>query len=761
MARSTRNSSSKSGAGVLRPLSEAESAPPVARISGRKLLPVPFRPEAGRPNEVDGLPLSRFGARFRDVFADEHGISVDEVDLGIIRQVEALNADTDRNMKALGEIQIKRTEHGTLRFVRLMVNTPLVFPWLLNGRALRRMGAELRGSDVHLVTTAEDHATLALPTMHVDGPESVVETVAAQRRLLGLANYTTADRVKKDRIDSIVQFGVLDPPDVVLTQLISPTGTAWVAQAAEGAQRLFSALLAMDVLTNRNVANVATERWLRSEPARFRDLTAEDLHALTESLKFSATAAAGYFPSASNIDAWVDTTASTTPAAVAFQLIRTMEINLIIAVNPDPVVAERRDLLNPVSDTVQELIRSYHMPGKAKEKWNDADVLGLIAIGAIDDLTADKRLVESERSLWLGESLADWNGPEGDEDGLPGNRLVSTTKLLATLTAQTALPMAPESTDSEDSLEIINRRLRLNSTRVHADDRAKVASAQAIAALGMNGSGWEGTLQAALFGTFRHAWFWKTSEHGHAELWPELLTLPLAELTKRAQAERAASSGPDDPDSAGPAQRAIAALGGVALMTNPGLIENRKALSRTGLGAGGKSTDISASDPSVLLRTMAQFEAGIDELSDAVAALTTSAQTTIPVDRDDRTELTDEYLRTRWLGSKTATSDNPHTEFARLVQELVDSLKVVRDGEFGSERLKIILPGELLGQTRPDPDELSVDDDYAPDLWEEPVYEEIGINESVTDDAVQVLQSLVDFFQVGKAYARAASRASR
>ncbi|WP_353808182.1 hypothetical protein [Agromyces sp. SYSU T00194] len=758
MARTTTNKNAKTGAGVLRPLADPETAPPVSRIEDRKLLPIPFRPEAGRPDERDGAPLSRLGARFRDVFAEEHRIAVEEVDLGIVRQVEALNADTDRNMKALGEIQTKRTESGTLRFVRLTVNTPLIFPWMLNGRALRRMGSELRGSEVHLVTTAEDHPLLSLPTMAVDGPQSVLEIVSAQRRLLGLSNYTAADGPKKGRIDSIIQFGVLDPPDVVLTQLNSATGSAWVAQAAEGAQRLFSALAAMDVLANRNVASVATERWLRSAQPRLRDLTAEDLSTLSESLKFSSTAAAGYFPSATNIEGWVESVAAVTPAAVAFQLIRTMEVNLIVAVNPDPVIAERRGLAHPVSDTVQELIRSYHMPGKAKERWNDADVLGLIAIGAVDDLAADSRVSQTERSMWLGESLAEWSGPPQTDDGDPGNLLVSTTKLLAALTAQSAMSPADESSPV-DSLEIVNQRLRLNSTRVHSDDRAKVAAAQAIAALGLNGSGWEGTIQAAIFGTFRHGWFWKTSEHQNEVIWPSLLSLSLAELTARAQAERSSRSADDDPDNAGPAQRAIAALGGLALMANPGLIAQRTALSRTGLGAGGKSNDISASDPSILLRTMAQHEVGITELSDAIAALTASAMPTIPLDRDDDQELTDVYLRQRWLGART-TSDNPQTEFARLVQELVDSLKRARDGEFGSERLKEILPGELLGQTPPD-DELPLDTDYAPDLWGEPVYEEIGINEILVDEVIPVLQSLVDFFQVGKAYARAASRVSR
>lgn len=754
MARNNNKFTPKSGAGTLRPLSDADIAPQASRLEGRKLVPVPYRPEANRPNESDGAPLSRFGWRFREVFAQEHGIKPELVELGIIRQVEALNADTDRNMAALSAVETKRTEHGTLRQVRLVVNTPLLFPWLLNGRALRRMGAELRGGTARLVTAAEDHDLFALPVMRVENADTVLEIVAAQRRLLGLSNYTNADGVKKDRIDSIVQFGVLDPPDVVMTQLVSSEGSAWVAQAAEGAQRLFSALLAMDVIANRNVAHLATDRWLRTEPARLRDITPEDLHGLPDALKFSSTAAAGYFPG-SDIETWVNTIAATTPAAVAFQLLRTMEINLIVAVNPDPVVT--KGLRNPVSDTIQELIRGYHMPGKSKEQWKDADVLGLIAIGAIDELVADGRVRAEERSQWLGETLAEWNGPAVTEYGLPGNLLATVTKMLGAITAQGALPPTEDSSNT-DSLEIVNHHLRLNSTRVHSDDRAKVAAAQAIATLGLHGSGWEGTLQAAIFGTFRHPWFWKTSEHDGSTPWPSLLGMPINELADQARAERAANASSDDPDKSGPAQRAIGALGGVALMANPGLINDRTALSRTGLGAGGQVTQVSATDPSNLLRAMAQFDAGIDELEDAVAALVSTAQPTIPLDREDQEALTDFYLRRRWLGDNRTAPDNPQTEFARRIQVLVSALT---DNHKDADELRTILPGALLGLTPPTGGDVPDNDRYAPDLWGDPVYEDIGINETVVEEVLPVLQSLVDFFQVGKAYARAASRAAR
>lgn len=757
MARSTSKFTSKSGAGVLRPLADDALAPQVSRIEGRRLTPVPFRAQAGQPPESDGRGLSRFGVRFREVFAAEHGISPAEVPLGIVRQMEALNADDDHNMAALTAIQEKRTEHGVLRQIRLRVNTPLLFPWLLNGRALRRMGREMRGG-APVLTTAEDHPLLALPTMRVGGPEAVLETVAAQRQLLNLSNYTAAEPKKKDRIDSIVQFGVLEAPDVIPTQLISDDGTAWVVQAAEGAQRLFSALVGMDTIANRNVASVATDQWFRSREPRLRDLSAEDLDKLPVALRYSATAAAGAFPGP-DVETWLRTVATADPAVVAFQLMRVMDVNLIVAVRPDPAVAST--MPNPVVDTVQEMIRGYHMPGKSKEQWNERDVFGLVAIGAIDDLHSTKWVSHAERSQWLGEAVAPWSGPLTDTAGDPGNRLQSVTRLMAILTAQNALEDRVVTTIGTstiylpgDSLDVVNHNLKLNNVRVHSDDRAKVAAAQAIAALDMHSSGWEGTLQAALYGTFRHSWFWKTSDHSGRVPWPRLLSMPIDELADLARAERAAQADPSDEDGAGPAQRALAALGGIALMANPGLIEARDALSRTGMGAGGQRTQVSATDPAHLLKRMVQFDDGINQLTDAVVALTVLAEPTIPLDREDQTALTDLYLRKRWLGDARTTPDNPSSEFARRVLELVTRLKTDRDE---SDALRAIFPGQLVGLTGPDPD----DPDYAPDLWADPVYEEIGIGEDVVDDILPVLQVLVDFFQVGKAYARAAARAAR
>lgn len=736
MARS-KQSTSKSSSGVLRPLANPETAPPASRLKGRPLKPVPFRPERGSTPENDGAGLTKVGARFREKFAELHNIDPSKVDIGLVRLVEALNADTEANHAALSALQVKRTEFGVLYQTRFVANTPLLLPWLTNGRALRRLGAAL-GGHTRLLTAATDHPQYGLPVMAVDNAEAVLEMVNAQRKLVKLENYTAAAD-KRDRIDSIVRFGVLEAPDIVLTNLQSPDGDAWVAQAAEGAQRLFSSLVGLDTLAMRFVHGLATAHWFDGDAA-LRNLNAEDLRGLDEALKFKASVAASYFPGADE-DAWLESVAAQTPAAVAWQLMRTMVVNLTLMVVPDNTTTNLER--HPVAATIQELIRSYHVPGKMKDAWGEPDVLGLVAIGVIDELAAQGRVRAAERSSWLGERLLDWSGPYIDNTGEVGNRLLSATRLMAGLTAEGAIGRSDDG--REDSLAVVNRFLRNNSKWPHPDVRGRVAAAQAAAALGVEGTGDEGTIVAALAATFRSSWLWKTSEHVNGS-WVDLLSTPVRELLARAQKERAAAN--DDPNvAAGPAQRALAALGAVALIANPGLLAADVALTRTGRGGGGKAADVSASDPSILLERMVRAERGLNQLHDAVAALVLSAEPEVPLDRETSEILGDLWLRNLWLGTTHDPSKTPETEFALQIKELADVLKKALDD---SEDLRIVTPKSILNQ-----------DDDADELEEEPMFEVLGVNEVLADETLQNLLRLNEFFSTGRAYARAAARHAR
>jgi hypothetical protein len=748
---SKNNPTSRSGAGLLRPISDAALWPPASRIAERELLPVAFTPESNRPTETDGAPLSKFGWRFREVFARAQRIPEADVDLGIVRLVEALNADTDRNLAGLAAPYVKRTEHGLIRQVRMVVNTPLLFPWLPNGRALSKMGRELAGS-AKVVTRAFDHPSeLSLPIMKVEGADAVLSLVAAQRSLLKLDSVASAEKLqgKRERVESIVQFGVLTPPDVVATQLVSPDGSAWVAEVAEGAQRLFSSLVGLDVIAERNTAEVATEAWFVDGARGLRDLGPKDLLRLETSLRYPASAAAGYFPGP-NIPRWIEQTADKNPAAVAFQLMRTMEVNFIIAVEPDSVVT--KDESHPVAATLQELIRSYHVNGKAKDQWGQTEVDSLVAIGAIDDLNEGDYISDGERSHWLGETSLPWNGEYLDSDGAPGNRLLSVARLMAALTVDGDFlgTLEPATAKGGVLKVIVNRHLTENAVRVNPEERARVAAAQAIVALEYHSTGWETTVQPALHAAFRAAWFWSPKDQKGQACWASLLSLPLGELAERAQAERIDNAA--TPEIAGPAQRAIAALGGIALMVNPGLLTAGTSLSRTGRGAGGQVQKVKASDPNVLLAKMVQHERGIHQLEDAVAALIAGAATSTPQDRVTGDHLEDLWLRNLWLGTaEVVMTDNPQNAFAQRIRALIDDVTL---NHAEAEVLREITAGQILEREREDDDE----DDA---LWTDSIYELIGISEEAANMVLPLLQELSEFFTTGKAYARAASRAQR
>lgn len=731
MSRSARPSqNARSSSAVLRALIDPELAPPASRIQDRPLRPEAFRPEAGRPNEADGAPLTKFGWRFREVFSEAQNLSIEEVDLGLVRLVEALNADTSANLNALAAPQMKRTEQGTLHQVRLRVNTPVVMPWLLNGRALRRLAAELDGH-ARLVTEATVHERYSLPIMEVGGAEDVREIIGAQRRLLGLGSYAQADGKKKDRIDSLLRFGVLDAPDVVLTELrTNDRQSAWTCQAAEGAQRLFSSILALDVLANRSTSSVGSAHWFGEGQPRLRSFEAADLRRLDEQLRYTSSAAAAYFPG-NDVPTWIDTIAAITPGAVAFQLLRTMEVSLIIAITPDPTTTADEDF--PVVGVIEEMIRSYHMPGKAKDSWLLGDVQGLIAIGVINELHRQQRISDRERSAWLGEHEVSWQGPAAEPDGGPGNRLTMITKLLAAMTTQGAIPAGPGPEQRRQSLEIVNDHLRRNSIRRHSDERARVGAAQAVVALRVHSSGQEGTIAAALLGAFNSPWFWRAAEHPDGS-WMSLIDLPIHELAQKARAELASSS-----QEAGPARRALAALGGVALMTHPLLVEQGRALTRTGRGGGGRTgLTVRASDPVILLQRMVLSPRGLNQLEDVVASLVAPDQLALPYDRETSDVLTDLWLRDLWLGRNQDELDDPITEFTRQIQLVIE---LVTDAHGESVRLR--------SATRDDMLEVP-EDDRDPELPGDRLFEAIGINTQAANDTIVLLQGLTEFFTMGK-----------
>lgn len=737
-------STSKVRKSIVRSLdSDSATRPYVGQIRPHKLVPIPFTPEHGAVVEDDGVPLTKAGRTFREVVATAQDIDVTAVDLGIVRLFEALNANTDLNLAGLSRPMTRRTEFGTLTTVQVVVNTPLLLPWLINGRALRRLAAKLRG-ETTVLTAAHDHDQLALPVMDIAEVDQVMSLVSAQRELLGFDAYKTGTPPGR-LMESLAVNGVLDPPDVVFAQLTTPDGSCWTAQTIEGTQRLFGSQHLLELLSGRDVTGLLTRRWLESGN-RLRDLTGADLADLPEQLTFpDSEAAAQYFPGR-DVTTWLDTVATDRVEAIAWQLLRTMTINLVIAVEPSERTRDQYD--QPIAATIQEFIRAYHVHGKAKTEWSGDDVDGLAAISVIDRFTDQERIEPWRRRAWLGQDKLTWDGPVGGS-GADANRLLETVRLIAGLTVQGACP----SPGGEPSLAAVDAVLRENSVRVHAHERARVATAQAIMVLDYYATGSENQVKAALQATFRDPLFWNTEKH-KAGNWTDMLGVPIAELTDKAVAELAGL--PQDFDvvtDCGPAQRALAALGATALIVNPVLLKADQALTRTGRGGGGKATNVSAADPSSLIKKMIVDRRGLQQLHNAVISLVAGRTPSAPADPLEEFELTDFALREMWLGSGRRGPDETEQSATATFQRLLrDMLEIQQAQVAAAEELRTKTRYELQHGEEPGETDDVADEDA------DVLYEVVGIAADVADQARAALRLLDEFFLMGKAYGETANR---
>ncbi|MEJ2865972.1 hypothetical protein [Actinomycetospora flava] len=714
---------------------DPDYAPETSQLHDRPLAPEPFTPEKGRGNEVDGAPLSKFGAQFRAVFARYNRVPEDDVPLGLLRYAEALNASTDVNLQGLAHPVPKYTEYGELWTVSLLVNTPMLMAWLINGRALRRLASKLKG-EVTVITTTSDHANFSLPTMSVHDKNQVMDLLDTQRELV-MDTYSH----NKEFLDPLARQGVLNPPQVVFTELVDSGGrTSWTAEAMEGARRTFGSQLLMNELMGRgDAASLATRHWFDGDG--LRDLTPEDLRQLEKDLLFSSTDAAGYFPGRDARD-WLDNAAHNDRAAVTWQLLRTMRVELVIAVRPNERTKQRYP--HAVSAVVQEFIRSQHVPNKTKRQWDLADVAGQAAITIIDRFDQEDRIDTASRAVWLGQVETSWDASYRDTAS-SSNRLVETVRLIAALTVQHGVTTAT----GYDGLRYVNETLGENALPKGPKERARIAASQAVIVLNQANSPWENALAAMLEATFRDPMFWKGREHSGGN-WTTMLGTPLDELAVQASAELATMTR-DGGDPFGPAQRALAALGAVALATNPKLLVNSDALSRTGRGGGGRRADVSAADPPRLLAEMLRSQRGLDQLHDAIYALIAVREPFIPVDRESGEELTDIWLRDTWLtdGDTDGDDEDARSAYMRMLREIVK-----KQQESWDEASRL----------RDATDETILDPDLPPDQQTdgaEVLFETIGVPDDLADEARTLLRQLEEFFVEGRAFGRTAARYGR
>ncbi|MEU4377809.1 hypothetical protein [Pseudonocardia alni] len=726
----------RSSSSLFKIFDDPDYAPATSQLHDRPLVPEPFTPEKGRGNEVDGAPLSKFGAQFRTVFARYNCVTEDEVPLGLVRYAEALNANTDINLQGLAHPVPKYTEYGEIWTVSLLANTPMLMAWLINGRALRRLASRLKG-EVTVITTTSDHADFSLPTMSVQDADQIMDLLDTQRELLDMDGYTSKN---KEFLDPLARQGVLNPPQIVLTELVDTEGhTSWTAEAMEGARRTFGSQLLMNELMGRGDAgSLATRHWF---DGGLRDLTPDDLRQLDKDLLFAGTDAAGYFPGRDARD-WLDNAAHNDRAAVTWQLLRTMRIELVITVRPNERTKQRYP--NAVSAVVQEFIRSQHVPNKTKRQWDLADVAGQGAITIIDRFDQEDRIDTASRAVWLGQVETTWDASYRDTASST-NRLVETLRLIAALTVQNAVTTA----NGYDGLRYVNETLSENAMPVSPKERARVAASQAVIVLDQANSPWENALAAMLEATFRDPMFWKGREHPRGN-WTALLGTPLDELANQASAELATMTR-DGEDPFGPAQRALAGVGAVALATNPKLLVRSDALSRTGRGGGGHRASVSAADPPRLLAAMLRSQRGLNQLHDAIYALIAVREPFVPIDRESGKELTDIWLRETWLadGHTDRDDEDARSAYMRMLREIV---KKQQESWDEADRL------------RDATDETILDPDLPPEQQTdgaEILFETIGVPDDLADEARTLLRGLEEFFVEGRAFGRTAARYGR
>lgn len=715
---------------------DPDYAPEPSQLYDRPLVPEQFTPERSRAREADGAPLSKFGGQFQTVFARLNEVPVEQVPLGLIRNAEALNASTSANLAGLANPVPKYTDYGKLWTVPLLVNTPMLMAWLVNGRALRRMASKLKG-EVKVVTTTSDHPVFGLPTMQVQDADQVMDLLDTQRELLGLDSYTSQN---KEFLDPLARQGVLNPPQIIFTELIDAGGrTTWTAEAMEGARRVFGSQLLMNELMGRSdAASLATEHWF---DGGIRDLTPDDLRRLDQELLFASTDAAGYLPGRDARD-WLENAAHHDRAAVTWQLLRTMRVDLVLAVSPTERTTKR--FPNPVSAVVQEFIRSQHVPNKTKRQWALADVAGLAAITIIDRFDQEDLIPSASREVWLGQTQTSWDASYRDADSST-NRLMEAVRLIAALTVQSAVTTA----DGHDGLRYVNETLTENAMPVSPKERARIAASQAVIVLDQANSPWENALAAMLEATFKDPMFWRGSEHPGGN-WTDLLGTPLEELVVQAAAELT-SMNRDGDDPFGPAQRALAALGGVALASNPKLLVAGDALSRTGRGGGGRRADVSAADPPRVLGAMLRSRRGLDQLYDAIYDLIAVHEPIVPGDRETGDELTDIWLREQWLGNGRSDpeEEDPRSVYLRILHDIV--LKQ-RESWDAADRLRTATDETIIHPDLPDTDQSA---------GAEILFETIGVPVDLADQARTLLRDLEDFFVEGRAFGKTAARYGR
>lgn len=656
--------------------------PGKASLDDFPLAPPHFKPQRNGEILDDGEPITRLGERMRDAYASANDLDPSAVPDGLVRMVEALSGDDAANERTLTAVRPLRNRLGTVLVVPFVFLTPLVFPWLINGRAHQRMAKLIRGEQMKLLTAPRDQGLLGLPAIDVDSVEQVLAHYEAQRQILGIHEYSGAER---DFVDDIAWNGILEEVIVTPTQLVNGGATSWTAQATDGARRVTTG---HDLLRRTTGESPAVFQRVWMDPStgtrRLREVDAATVRRLHDEASFPR-AELPLMPSSGTdaaIERWRQTIDGNDFVEI-FQRVRTFRGLLVLSAKPN-------GLGEPAHQVLLEDVRARHIEGAQPKPWDDAAVRAQIAIGAVEGLHRDGALTDEQRDVALGNAAVPFRD-RGRGTTPYRNGLVAIASLAGLLTVS-----AHE--------KAMNHHLRLNHQWPHPTKRARAAADQILVAVEREDHPRADQIASALAKLLDNPRVYRTKEHpDHADhTWPDLVDLDLDQLVEQAKEDLANPLPNNNPkvDVFRAPRRALGVLGGFALIVNPALVDHEypdgnKGAQLSQSGRGGRlrysgphlpedadEAWVGSADPSSVIAAMLKHPDGIAELAVAIRALTGPAPEE-PRHPDTGELMDDAYLRYRWLGGgeeREPLDEAPLDRYHRLVAAFMDHLVRAQDG---------------------------------------------------------------------------------
>lgn len=687
-----------------------------------------FTPSEDQGPLDDGEPPTKLGARFRKQWAELNDIVEDEVDHGLIRDIEALSADHDANIRGLARPYRIRNHAGEQTVVRFTAHTPLVPAALINGRMLSRVGRQLP-EDTPVLTTASGTHPL-LPALEVLNADHAYRVSEAQQKVEMLRDY---DKDDQDFIDSLALEGIITAPVVAPFYISDADGNAGcLLQTDDGWRRLTASRGTISELLGVN-ADLTYKHWENDDGTMtIRSHTAESVRRSLGWLRFVGSDKAKLlYPSSRNaksVETWMTDVAGKNPEVRAFHRLRTVDVELVVSTRPRPG--------KTAFDVFYIDMAGRHVPGLSAKDWDKASVEGVVAVRAIDTLR-DRGLVgNEERAVWLGEtSVATKDTPS---EARPfRNRLVAGTALMAALTTEG---------HEAGRRQVTRNALVEHGLPNHPDRAAAVAAAQAAVVFEVDGTAEVGQVTSTLMSLFKHASLWKDASHPGGLWWFDLISDDPADLHDAAVQEIGQKFDITDKNvsALGPHQRTLVALAGVAHVTNPELVRQHHSMTRTGRGG---RDNVMKSDPIVVLIRMAESVDGLARCLEIIKAAV-KATPTVPVDPITGDEMTETWLRRTYLDTDDADDAedtgedplDPESEWWADIDNLLERAENLRGKVIEMQDRRV--PEDLSGGDNDDYDEES-----APLM-----FDRYGVPSDIAEKIVDAVDPVTKFANRGAAF---------